>query len=90
MYEVLTRHTRNVSVHTRMRKAHHGTTKRQGGISLIPALWEEIDRVAKAAGVSRNQVMERALMERFGVQGDIQKSEGRTRRTEDDEVVSLP
>jgi hypothetical protein len=73
-----------------MRKPQHGTPKRQGGISLIPALWAEIDRVAAAAGVSRNQVMERALMATFGVASDLRKTGSGTRKTEEAEVVSLP
>lgn len=48
-----------------MRKPSLGQAKRQGGLSLIPALWEEIDRVAKLAGVPRNQVIETTLMREF-------------------------
>lgn len=62
-----------------MRKPLLGQTKRQGGISLIPDLWDEIDRIAKQAGVPRNQVMERALMQAFGVSADIQKMDGKSR-----------
>lgn len=72
-----------------MRKPQHGQPKRQGGISLIPALWDEIDRVARAAGVPRNQVMERALMQAFGVSTESQKTRVESHRTEDEEVVSL-
>ena len=74
-----------------MRKSHHGTPKRQGGLSLIPALWDRIDEVARAAGVPRNQVIERALMMSFGISDDVHKVTNNGHATsEDDEVVSLP
>ena len=37
--------------------------KRQGGISLRPETWEAVDRLAQAAGVPRNRVMETAVEE---------------------------
>lgn len=73
-----------------MRKAHFGQSKRQSGISLIPALWDRIDEVARAAGVPRNRVMERALMDAFGMSETVHKTDGRRRSTEEEEVISLP
>lgn len=79
-----------VSVHE-MRKPTLGQTKRQGGLSLIPALWDEIDRIAKHAGVPRNQVIEKALMEQFLPSGAPQESRDTARfaRDEEREVVAL-
>lgn len=73
-----------------MRKTHHGTPKRQGGLSLIPALWDEIDRVAETAGVPRNQVIETVLMREFGVPNGSQNVDASSRKAEENEVVTLP
>lgn len=73
-----------------MRKAQHGTPKRQGGISLVPALWDRIDEVARAAGVPRNRVMERALMEAFGMPDDFQKVDRNVHKMDEAELVNLP
>lgn len=62
-----------------MRKSTFGEKKRQGGISLIPALWDAIDEAARLAGVPRNQVMERALMERFGLLSEYRISGANSR-----------
>lgn len=75
-----------------MRKPQFNQPKRQGGLSLIPALWDEIDRVASLAGVPRNRVIETALMEKFLPSGVPQKvmSESQVSRTEDTEMEALP
>ena len=73
-----------------MRKSQHGTPKRQGGISLVPALWERIAEVARQGGVSKNQVMETALMREFGVSTDSRKTVEKSRPTHEDDLVRLP
>ncbi len=72
-----------------MRKPNLGQAKRQGGLSLIPALWEEIDRVAKLAGVPRNQVIETALMREFLPEWDSRFSSNSVHSTHE-ELVALP
>jgi hypothetical protein len=64
-----------------MRKPQNKVAKRQGGISLIPDLWDAIDRAAKLAGVPRNQVMEQVLMREFGLACDSQKTSAKSRAT---------
>ncbi len=56
-----------------------GEVKRQGGISLIPSLWQRIDEAARLAGVPRNRIMENVLMDRFGLPDDSRKSRVNTR-----------
>jgi hypothetical protein len=63
--------------------------KRQGGISLRPELWERIDEAARIAGVPRNQVMETALMERFGLESNFRKMHTKKRDTEEDDLPTL-
>jgi len=70
-----------------MRRPQHGKAKRQSGISLVPELWDRIDEAARLAGVPRNQVMETALMERFGLARDSQKKVVIPRQVGDDEYV---
>ena len=64
-----------------MKRSTTGQPKRQGGISLIPALWDAIDDAAKLAGVPRNRVMERILMEKFGLSTDYRKAATNSRET---------
>lgn len=71
-----------------MRKTHHGQVKRQGGLSLVPALWEVIQGIADAAGVPKNQVIENALMREFLPDGVSQKSIESVQNT-DEELVNL-
>ena len=73
-----------------MRKPHLSQPKRQGGLSLIPALWEEIDKVAALAGVPRNRVIETALMEKFLPSGTSQKVVTQTQKTAEEEMEPLP
>lgn len=54
----------------------NGKAKRQGGISLIPSWWDELDRAAALAGVPRNQVMERAIEHFFTCPVNSQKISG--------------
>jgi hypothetical protein len=67
-----------------MRKPLLSQPKRQGGLSLIPALWEEIDRIAALGGVPRNRVIENALMEKFLPSADSQKVVAQSRKTSDE------
>lgn len=69
-----------------MKRAAYGQPKRQGGISLVPALWEKIDEAARLAGVPRNQIMERALMERFGMVEESRNSGRNSRLAEELEL----
>lgn len=57
-----------------MRKPDHGTPRKQGGLSLIPELWEAIDRTARLGKVPRNRVIETVLMREFGFEKDSQKT----------------
>ena len=73
-----------------MRKPALGQPKRQGGLSLVPALWDEIDRIAKLGGVPRNRVIETALMEKFlpdGIPHELSKADQKSR---DRELERLP
>jgi hypothetical protein len=73
-----------------MRRPELSQTKRQGGLSLVPALWDEIDRIAKLGGVPRNRVIETALMEKFlpsGIPHELSKTEEKSR---DKELERLP
>lgn len=75
-----------------MKQSEFGQPRRQGGISLIPALWERIEEAAELGGVSRNRVMERVLMERFGLATDVHKTttRGRNMHSTDGAVELVP
>ena len=43
----------------------NGEAKRQGGVSLIPSDWAEVERVAALANIPKNQVFEAAVRHYF-------------------------
>lgn len=64
-----------------MGKAHYRTPKKQGGLSLVPELWERIDEAARRAGVTRNRVIETLLMREFELDHDLQNQHVNKRHT---------
>jgi len=71
-----------------MRTAHHGQPKLQKGISLIPDLWQALDKAAAQAGVPRNQVVETILMREFGLPTGNQKTNNNAGKV-DSELVEM-
>ena len=59
-----------------MRKALNGEAKRQGGVSLIPSDWAEVERVAALANIPKNQVFEAAIRHYFSCPHVSQKMVG--------------
>lgn len=58
----------------------NGEAKRQGGVSLVPADWAELERVAALANIPKNQVLEAAVRHYFQCphvsQKMVEKSQG--------------
>lgn len=64
--------------------------RREGrGISLLPALWARIDRLAEAQEKSRSEIVEEVLSLHLPAVVNFRKSDENTQRV-DDEVVDLP